>query len=79
MDPTLQQVLSSYEMGLKGYKDKLGDSSENLKKALALYDRLHNLAEGSTSMTDFYAKPECMNIIAELSTLMPEIAKEGMK
>jgi hypothetical protein len=76
MDATLKQILSSFEGGLNSYREKLGESNEKLKKALALYDSLHAMAEKAKDMMDFYAKPENNQAMNDLSAVMPELAKE---
>ncbi len=76
MDASLKQILSSFELGLTSYKEKLGESNEKVKKALALFDRLNDLAEKAKDMMDFYAQPEGTAAMNELSALMPELAKE---
>ncbi len=76
MDASLKQILSSFELGLTSYKEKLGESNEKVKKALALYGRLNDLAEQAKDMMDFYAKPDGQNAMNELSGLMQELAKE---
>jgi hypothetical protein len=76
MDATLKQVLSSFELGLTAYKDKLGESNITLKKALGIYKKLNDLAEAAKDMMDFYSRPEANTLMGDLSAVMPELAKE---
>lgn len=76
MDATIKQILSSFEVGLNNYKDKLGETNEKLKKALDIFQKLNQLAESAKDMMDFYAKPEANSLLGDLSALMPELAKE---
>ena len=76
MDATLKQVISGFELGLNSYKEKLGDSNEKLKKALALYDKLQAAAEKAKDTTDFYANPESGQIMNDLSAMLPELSQE---
>ena len=76
MDATIKQVISGFELGLNSYKEKLGDSNEKLKKALALYDKLLAAAEKARDMTDFYATPESGQLMSDLSAMLPELSQE---
>lgn len=76
MDASLQQILSSFKTGLTMYREKLGESNEVVKKALARYERLEALAAGAKDMMDFYANPDGTAALNELSALMPDLAKE---
>jgi hypothetical protein len=76
MDATIKQILSGFELGLDAYKEKLGESNVTLKKALGIFGKLADLAGAAKDMMDFYARPEVTTLMADLSAVMPELAKE---
>lgn len=76
MDDSIKQVLSSYEVGLTAYMERLGESNEKLKKAMDAYRKLCGRAESARDMMAFYAEPEVSRLMAELGALLTELSKE---
>lgn len=76
MDESIKRVLSSYEVGLTAYMERLGESNATLQKAMDAYRKLCTHAESARDMMSFYADQEVSRLMADLSVQMGELAKE---
>lgn len=76
MDDGIKQILISYETALSVYKKTLGQSHPLIQRADSIYTALYKKAESAHDATAFYADKEVSILMAEIGSLLIEIAKE---
>lgn len=76
MDDGIKQILISYDTALSVYKKTRGQSHPLIQRADCIYTALYKKAKSAHEETAFYADKEVSILMAEIGSLLIEIAKD---